>query len=176
MRRRVLQYILLSIIIALTDIITKLIIQGNMTLLESRPVIGNFFKLTYLLNSGGVFGSKIGSNLFYLVSAFAVVLLVIYFLYREFGKNRYMDLSLFIVLGGAIGNLFDRVRMGAVVDFLDFDFFKFNLLGYQFNRWPTFNVADVAVTVGMIILVFTVVFGLGKSKHEKPPLIGDLTE
>jgi len=143
MRKNVLQYTLISIIIALTDIITKLIVQGNMTLHESRPVIGNFFKLSYLLNSGGVFGSKIGSNLFYLVSAFIVVLMVIYFLYREFGKNRYTDLSLFIVLGGAIGNLFDRVRMGAVVDFLDFDFFKFNLLGYQFNRWPTFNIADV---------------------------------
>ncbi len=165
-RRRLIFYLAITLIIALTDIVSKLIIQATFSLNESRPVLDGFFKLTYILNYGGVFGSRLGSNIFYLLSAIAVVILVIFFLIREFGKNKYIDLSLFIVLGGAIGNLFDRIRMGAVVDFLDFDFMKIRLLGYNFDRWPTFNIADAAVTVGMILLVITVLFGLGRAKED----------
>jgi signal peptidase II len=165
MRRRLILYLTITFSIAIVDIVTKLIVQRNFALHESHQVLGNFFKFTYILNYGGVFGSRLGSNVFYLISAIVVVLLVIFFLYREFGKNKYVDLSLFIVLGGAIGNLFDRIRMGAVVDFLDFNFLKIQVLGYQFDRWPTFNIADAAVTVGMILLVATVLFGLGKPKE-----------
>ena len=165
MRRRLILYLTITFSIAIVDIVTKLIVQRNFSLHESHQVLGNFFKFTYILNYGGVFGSRLGSNVFYLISAIIVVLLVIFFLYREFGKNKYVDLSLFIVLGGAIGNLFDRIRMGAVVDFLDFNFLKIQVLGYQFDRWPTFNIADAAVTVGMILLVATVLFGLGKPKE-----------
>lgn len=166
-RRRLIVYLIITFSIALIDIVSKLIIQSSFRLNESRPILDGFFKLTYILNYGGVFGSRIGSNIFYLISAIAVVILVIFFLIREFGKNKYIDLSLFIVLGGAIGNLFDRIRMGAVVDFLDFDFLKIHLLGYTFNRWPTFNIADAAVTIGMIVLVITVLFGLGRPKVEQ---------
>lgn len=165
--RRLIIYLIITFSIALIDIVSKLIIQNSFQLNESRPIMDGFFKLTYILNYGGVFGSRIGSNVFYLISAIAVVILVIFFLIREFGKNKYIDLSLFIVLGGAIGNLFDRIRMGAVVDFLDFDFLKIHLLGYTFNRWPTFNIADAAVTIGMIMLVVTVLFGLGRPKVEQ---------
>ncbi|MBD3218754.1 MAG: signal peptidase II [candidate division Zixibacteria bacterium] len=165
MRRRLIFYLTITFSIAIVDIVTKLIVQKNFALHESHQILGNFFKFTYILNYGGVFGSRLGSNVFYLISAIVVVLLVIFFLYREFGKNKYVDLSLFIVLGGAIGNLFDRIRMGAVVDFLDFNFLKIQVLGYQFDRWPTFNIADAAVTVGMILLVATVLFGLGTPKE-----------
>jgi len=164
MNKKLLAYLWLTTIIALSDILTKVIIQSKMILGESKEVIGSFFKLSYILNYGGVFGSKIGSNLFYLVSAIGVVILLVFFLYKEFGKNKFVDLSLFIVLGGAFGNLIDRIRIGAVVDFLDFEFFNVNILGYQFDRWPTFNIADIAVSIGMIILVVSVVFGLGNKK------------
>ena len=165
MNRRLILYLILTLSIALIDIITKIIIQNTYTLYESHQVLGSFFKLTYILNYGGVFGSQLGSNAFYLISAIIVVLLVVFFLFREFGRNKYIDLSLFIVLGGAIGNLFDRIRMGAVVDFLDFDFLKIQIFGYKFDRWPTFNLADAAVTIGMILLVATVLFGFGKPKE-----------
>jgi len=167
MRRNLLPYILLTVSIALVDIVSKLAVQGKMELYETHEVFGSFFKITYVLNYGGVFGSKIGSNFFYLITAIIVVLLVIFFLIRELGKNRIIDLALFVVLGGAVGNLFDRIRMGGVVDFLDFDFPNIKLLGYQFDRWPTFNIADVAVTVGMIILIATVIFGFGKAKDSQ---------
>jgi signal peptidase II len=167
MRARILAYSSLTIVIAALDIIAKLIIQKNFVLGETREILGDFFRLTYILNSGGVFGSKLGSNHFYLISAILVVALVIFFLFREFDKNRYVDISLFIVLGGALGNLFDRIRMGAVVDFLDFNFFKINVLGYHFDRWPTFNLADVAVTLGMILLIIIVLFRLGREEQSE---------
>ena len=170
MKQKFLACLWITTIIALTDVLTKVMIQSYMTLGSSREVLGSFFKLTYILNQGGVFGSKLGSNYFYTVSAILVVMLVVYFLYKEFGKNKYVDLSLFIVLGGAVGNLVDRIRLGAVVDFLDFEFFNFNLLGYHFDRWPTFNVADVAVTVGMLLLICTVVFRLGRSSECEPKI------
>lgn len=162
MRARIFAYSSLTVVIAALDIITKLIVQKHFVLGETREILGDFFRLTYILNSGGVFGSKLGSNHFYLASAILVVGLVIFFLFKEFDKNKYIDLSLFIVLGGALGNLFDRIRIGAVVDFLDFNFLKINVLGYHFDRWPTFNLADAAVTLGMILLVFTVLFRLGR--------------
>jgi len=173
MRSRILAYSSLTILIAALDIITKTLVEKNFVLGETRQVLGNFFRMTYILNAGGVFGSKLGSNVFYLISAIGVVALVVFFLFREFGKNRYIDLALFIVLGGAIGNLYDRIRMGAVVDFLDFNFFKINVLGYQFDRWPTFNLADAAVTCGMILLIVTVIFKLGRNEKtsDNPPEI-----
>jgi len=170
MRQKLLACLWITTIIALTDILTKVIVQKYLVLGQSREVISSFFKLSYILNYGGVFGSKLGSNHFYLVSAIIVVLLVVYFLYKEFGKNKYVDLSLFIVLGGAIGNLIDRFRLGAVVDFLDFEFFNINIFGYQFDRWPTFNVADIAVTVGMFLLICTVIFRLGQKSEYQPEI------
>jgi signal peptidase II len=162
MNKRLIPYIFLTISAAILDIVTKLVVQANLKLGQSVPVIEDFFHLTYVLNQGGAFGSRLGSNVFYLVSALIVIGLVIFFLYREFGKNSYVDFALFLILGGAVGNLFDRIRMGAVVDFLDFDFFKINFFGYQFDRWPTFNIADAEVTVGIAILLLTFLFGLGR--------------
>jgi len=170
MKQKLLACLWITTIIALTDILTKVIVQKYLVLGQSREVIGSFFKMSYILNHGGVFGSKLGSNLFYLVSAIIVVLLVAYFLYKEFGKNKYVDLSLFIVLGGAIGNLVDRFRLGAVVDFLDFEFFNINIFGYHLDRWPTFNVADIAVTVGMLLLICTIVFRLGQRSEYQPDM------
>ena len=154
MNKRLIPYIFLTISAAILDIVTKLVVQANLKLGQSVPVIEDFFHLTYVL--------RLGSNVFYLVSALIVIGLVIFFLYREFGKNSYVDFALFLILGGAVGNLFDRIRMGAVVDFLDFDFFKINFFGYQFDRWPTFNIADAEVTVGIAILLLTFLFGLGR--------------
>jgi signal peptidase II len=162
MNKRLLPYIFLTVSAAVLDIVTKLVVQANLKLGQSIPVIEDFFHITYVLNQGGAFGSRLGSNVFYLISALIVVGLVVFFLYREFGKNGYVDFALFLILGGAIGNLFDRIRLGAVVDFLDFDFFTINIFGYHFDRWPTFNIADAEVTLGILILLASFIFGLGK--------------
>ncbi|MFO8010985.1 MAG: signal peptidase II [Dehalococcoidia bacterium] len=136
--------ITLAVIIA--DQITKLMVRSNMELGESIPSDGRF-RLTYTTNSGGVFGLDIDST-FLLIMAPLVILIIIglYFFYLP-GENRLMRTGLGLLLGGAIGNLVDRVRLGKVTDFIDV-----RLWG-DFH-WATFNIADAAVTVSLFLLIF----------------------
>jgi signal peptidase II len=95
-------------------------------------------------NTGGAFGmfKSVGSTLFIAVSVMAIIF-VIWLLIRT--KEGYFGLSL--ILGGAIGNLIDRLRYGWVVDFIDFSVGKFH--------WPAFNVADSALTIGVIVVLLS---------------------
>ncbi|GBD88659.1 lipoprotein signal peptidase [bacterium BMS3Abin03] len=133
---------------------------------ESIPVIGNFFKITFIENPGMAFGFNPGSDYKLLISLFSVaasIALLIY-LYAERNKQLSLRISLALILGGAIGNVIDRtfygiiykyapLFYGKVVDFLDFDFFNFTILGRSYDRWPVFNLADVSVTIGVLILI-----------------------
>jgi signal peptidase II len=169
-------YVSLGVVIA--DQITKLMVKGfsipflniNHTgMLEGErvPVIGNFFRLTYIENPGMAFGFDPGLDMkiwVSLFSLFASIGLLIYFYYIR-KKSFVLRLAIAFILGGAIGNMIDRMFYsvfyqygplfyGRVVDFLDFDFFKFSIFGRTFDRWPIFNIADSAVTIGVLILIF----------------------
>lgn len=124
-----------------------------MTLYQSEPVLGNFFRLTYIHNPGAAFGLNVGSPLLHTVfSIFALGILI--YLYRSLTENeRLLRLALCLVLGGAVGNIIDRLYLGEVVDFFDF--------GLGDLRWPIFNFADSFVTVGVLLLA------LGYSRREK---------
>lgn len=124
------------------DQYSKSLIRQNLSLYDSISVLGNFFRLTYVENSGIVFGIGVGNALPLLtvISAIASVMIV-YFLYRERDRMLASRLGLAMVLGGAIGNLIDRVQYSRVVDFLDF-----GIGGYRFF---IFNLADTFVTVGV---------------------------
>ena len=123
-----------------------------MTLGESRPVLGDqFFCLTYVENTGIAFGLNAGSPIFLtLFSALASIFLIYFLLTSRRGSlNLYpktVQLALALILGGALGNLIDRLLFGRVTDFLDFDFPDAIMV-----RWPAFNVADSAVTAGVIL-------------------------
>ena len=132
MKQKFLACLWITTVIALTDILTKVIVQSYMTLGQSREVIGSFFKLSYILNHGGVFGSKLGSNYFYTVSAILVVMLVVYFLYKEFGKNKYVDLSLFIVLGRGRWKSGRPYPSGSGSRFSGFRIFQYKSSGLSF--------------------------------------------
>ncbi len=130
----------------------------------SRPVLGNFFRLTYIENPGMAFGIDIGGKLFFSLFSILLSVGIVYYLYRARKENIGFRISLALILGGAIGNLIDRVFYGVifneaplfygkVVDFFDVDFFDINIFGYNLSRWPVFNVADAAVTIGIIILL-----------------------
>ncbi len=169
--RKSLSYISMSAIILgtlLLDQITKYIIKTNMHLGESIPVLGNFFRITYVENPGMAFGVRIqNGTLFSALSVFAAIL-VFYYLIRLRKGGWVLQTALSLIAAGAIGNLMDRFLYGKVVDFLDFEFFDisipaFNLLGVHFNgysmtRWPVFNVADSAVTIGMLFLIAYIAF------------------
>jgi signal peptidase II len=128
---------------------------------ESVQVLGDFFRLTFVYNRGGAFGIVLGSYLFYTIMAIVASIIIVIYLLKTDSNEKFTKFMLSLVVGGAIGNnLLDRVLLGQVVDFIDIDIpditippfslFSFHFEGYQILRWFTFNVADAAITVGLI--------------------------
>ena len=147
------RYFLLSLVtgaVVLVDQITKLEIMQSMQLHESIPVIENLFSLTYIRNPGAAFGLLAGSSsafrlIFFAVTSLFALGLLATILMRMPESDWIGQYSIAGILGGAIGNLLDRVRYGEVIDFLDF---------YVSNyHWPAFNVADAAISVGVFFLI-----------------------
>lgn len=138
-----------TIAVVLADQLSKSLIRQYMDLHASINVFGNFFKLTYVENDGIAFGIGVGDWLPVIsgLSIFATFIIA-YLLYKE--RNNYLAIriSLAAILGGAIGNLIDRISAGRVIDFLDF--------GIGQYRFFIFNFADSAVTVGVaLFLIYT---------------------
>jgi signal peptidase II len=158
------RYLLLAFITVSTvvlDQVSKVQIMQTMRLHESIPIVQEFFSLTYIRNPGAAFGLLASSGqafrlvFFGLTSVFALGLLgMIFFRLRQ--DDWVGQLSIAGILGGAIGNLLDRVRFGEVIDFLDF-----YVNGYH---WPAFNVADAAISVGVFFLILH--FALDKKEEE----------
>lgn len=150
------------------DQVSKYIIKTQMDLFESKPVLGSFFQITYVENDGAAFGVQLGSPKIFLALSVIAAILVLYYLIRMRDKNWLPQLALAFIAAGAIGNLTDRFINGKVVDFFDIEFFdiyipSFNFLGitlsgYSMTRWPVFNVADIAITCGMIIIISYLIF------------------
>ena len=152
------KYIRLTVvagIIILLDQVTKLIVLDKMPLFQSIPVISGFFNLTHIHNPGGAFGflatqtSGIQRLVFLFVSSLAIGL-VLYFYIKTPREQMWLSTGFALVFGGAVGNMIDRIRLGKVVDFLDF--YIGNL------HWPAFNVADSAVSIGLLIFLFHILF------------------
>lgn len=126
-----------------------------MALHESIPVIKGFFNITYVLNPGGAFGffadgsPELRKFIFLFLSSI-VSLFVVWFYHRCAKDFKFLSFGLAMIFGGAVGNLIDRFRYGMVVDFLDFYLF--------IAPWPAFNVADSAITIGMGILIYHILF------------------
>ena len=146
---------LIATLVIIADQFTKYLVLRHMPLYKSIPVIPGFFSLTHVRNPGGAFGflAQNGSPwrhwIFLGATLFALVM-ILYFYYRTPKTHPYLGLGLSLIFGGAIGNLIDRVRFGEVVDFLD--------VYVAHLHWPTFNVADSAVTIGVTIFVAHIVF------------------
>jgi signal peptidase II len=167
--------LIVSVMVVLSDQISKLIVKGvsipwlgvsfdGMLYGASRPILGDFFRITYIENPGMAFGIDIGGKLFFSVFSILAGIAILFYLYRSREESLGLRLSLALILGGAVGNLIDRVFYGVifgngplfygkVVDFFDVDFFNVNLWGHQLSRWPVFNIADAAVTVGVVLLL-----------------------
>jgi signal peptidase II len=146
------RYFLAAFLIALPlDQISKTWIVNNFHYGERLEVIPGFFELTHVRNPGGAFsffadGPVEQRMAFFIGSTLIAIGLLIVFLVRHEPEARLSPLALGAILGGAIGNLIDRLVYGEVIDFLDFHLFG----GYT---WPTFNVADSAIVVGVAVLM-----------------------
>lgn len=149
-----------AIIIAVVAAVDQVTKAWAVDALSGRPpvsVIGDFFRLTLVYNLGGAMGTSIGSPFSYLIIALIIIPILCYVLYQYRNVKSYA-LPLAFICGGAIGNLIDRIRLGQVVDFLDVDFFDINLFGYQLDRWWTFNIADAAISCGLVFLLIRMLF------------------
>lgn len=167
----------LSLFIIIADQITKLFVKGfsirplgitihGLQLGSSHPVIGDLLRLTYIENPGMAFGIDIGGKLFFSIFSIVASAAILLYLYKARNESLPFRIALALILGGAVGNLIDRVFYGVlfhegplfygrVVDFIDADFFNINLLGYHLSRWPVFNIADASVSCGVVLMLFT---------------------
>jgi signal peptidase II len=128
------------------DQATKVLVQSSLHLGESVQVIGLYVKITYIHNPKGAFGLPIGGKLFFVIFSVLASLFILYYLFKIPKEKVWSKGSLALILGGAVGNLIDRFRLGEVIDFID--------VGIRTTRWPIFNVADSAVTIGVILLLY----------------------
>ena len=141
--------------ILILDQVTKALILAHLPLGGSIPVIRGFFDLTHVHNPGGAFGflagmsAEVRSLLFVAVSLVAAGL-ILYFYWQTPHGQRFLSVGLALIFGGAVGNLVDRMRFGIVVDFLD--------VYAGTLHWPAFNVADSAITVGVCIFAYHILF------------------
>jgi len=137
-----------AIFVILIDQVSKYYIQHKMYLGESIPIIKGIFHITYIENVRTAFGLFRYQSIFFIIAAVISLILAI-LIYKKiiFKENPKMSIPLLLILGGAIGNLIDRIRTGGkVVDFLDF------------RIWPVFNLADSAIVCGTFILVIYFLF------------------
>jgi signal peptidase II len=137
-----------AVLVVVLDLITKMIAEATLLRTPGISVLGDWFQLRLVYNQGAAFGLHLGPYSRWIF--FAIALVAVFVLHRMSrtspAGDRFRQLALGLVAGGAAGNLIDRVRSGrGVVDFLD--------VGVGALRWPTFNVADIAVSCGAIALV-----------------------
>ncbi len=135
-------------IAVLADQASKYFISRFIPLNGQLRIIGDFVKLTFTLNPGAVFGISVGPYYLYVV-AIACVVLIIFTLRKK-------SVLFSVILGGALGNLIDRIRLGAVIDFIDVQIGSFH--------WPTFNLADSCITVGVIFLLLNMITQRGSTE------------
>ena len=139
-----------ALIIIVADQVVKGVVASVLRLGQSVDVFGTFFRMTRTENTGAAFGLFQGGGVwFIIISALASIAIIVFS--REIARaRRFEQIAFGLVLGGAVGNLIDRVRLGAVIDFLDF--------GVGRHRFPAFNVADSAITIGVTLIAVSFLF------------------
>jgi len=146
-------YFLIPIVVFALDRLTKVLVEAQFLLYESKPIIPGIFDLTHTRNTGVAFGLFANSDspwvpyILTLTAGTALMAILVYSL-RHPVDNWKLQLGLMLVLGGAAGNLYDRISYGYVIDFLD--------VFYGTYHWPTFNVADSSITIGIGFLLLEV--------------------
>ena len=151
------RYYIIALMIIILDQITKWFIVKKIELHESIPIIENFFAITSHRNKGAAWGMLQGQMTFFYIVTVIVVIGIIYMLHKHAKENKLLAISLSVILGGAIGNFIDRLFRKEVVDFLDFTIFSYD--------FPIFNVADSALTIGVILVIIATFLEERKTKE-----------
>lgn len=141
-----LYWLLLAIVVFIIDIASKFYILDRFELFETVNLLP-FFSITYVRNIGAAFSIFEGQRVMLAAIALVISAVIVYMLYRNNRSQKLENLSLSLILGGALGNLFDRLYHGFVVDFLDVNFGNWH--------YPTFNIADCAICVGIGLFIIS---------------------
>jgi len=140
MNKNIFKLFYISIPVIIIDQLTKRIVEKNIFLGGRVNIIKGILDISHVSNNGAAFGILRGWNWIFIIITLIAIGFV-FFYYRRFQESNWMRTSLGFLLGGAIGNLIDRIRIGHVTDFVDFRF------------WPSFNVADISVSIGAVMLL-----------------------
>jgi len=155
MKRGYIFFIITALVVVILDQVSKIVVAGSIKYYESIPVIDGFLSLVHVRNRGMAFGlmnrpdARFSFYLLVAATVLAIILLIFWFNTLKGGSRR-LIFGLSLILGGAIGNLIDRLRLKEVIDFIDFFIGKYH--------WPAFNIADSAITVGVFWIVINIVF------------------
>lgn len=141
-------WLILSITIISADQITKFIIMNKMQIGDSIEIIKGFLYIAYTKNTGAAWGIFHEHTEYLAIFSVIATLALIYMLMHM--KRKFGAFSLAVLIGGAVGNAIDRIKLGGVVDFIDTYIFRYD--------FPTYNVADAAITVGVILLLIYMLF------------------
>lgn len=139
-------WLIVTVIVFFIDIISKFVIHNTFYYGESIRLC-DFFAITYARNTGAAFSILEGQRWFLALVAIVISVFIIYMLYKNGRNKRLENFSLAMILGGALGNLFDRIYHGFVVDFFDVNFGNWH--------YPTFNIADCAICVGIFLFILS---------------------
>jgi signal peptidase II len=160
LRKNILILVIVTVVVVAMDQLTKQAVVSRFSPHESYPVIDGFFNFVYVLNPGAAFGflakaSEGFRSLFFIGVTALVMGLIAYYVVKSEQENTLNVFGLTLIFSGAVGNLLDRVRFGAVVDFLDFYIHSWH--------WPAFNVADSAITMGAVLMIWRMIVRRGKA-------------
>lgn len=178
MKRKYIIAIVTASMVIFVDQLTKWLVMNRMSMHDTIVVIPNFLSLHYLVNPGAAFGMFRDANenfrrvFFFLVGIFALGL-VFYYLIKSDERKNFFPLFLSLVMGGALGNIMDRIRLGEVTDFILLEATFMGEKAVAFldktfgtHYWPSFNVADSAIVVGIIGMAIDMLF-FEQSDHTK---------
>ena len=149
MKAKLIFLLTVSFTVIVLDQISKSWIEHTISLYQSIQIIPNFFHITHIRNTGGAFGILSDFKGFYLKAFFILLTFftigVVGFFYWKLKPHHNVPaLGITLIIGGAIGNLIDRIRLGGVIDFIDVHYYSLH--------WPAFNVADSAISIGSVLL------------------------
>ena len=141
----VIKLIVIVCVVLVLDQGSKYLVRSGMHLGQSIDIVGNFFSLTYIENAGAAFGILANQTVLFVILTVIITVVLIAVYIRVNPRNALTGMALAIVIGGALGNFIDRVGKGTVTDMFDFHF------------WPVFNIADIALVVGLLYIAFRLI-------------------
>ncbi len=158
------KFIWISILVIVLDQVSKYMIRSNLEIGEILKITKNFFWVTYVQNTGAAFSLSLGSdtvNRIFFIAFTIIATIIIFYIFLK-AKNIIEKISFALILGGAIGNLIDRIIIGSVTDFLWCDFPDFLM-----HRWPVFNIADSSIVIALTLMIIYFIFFEKKHLEEK---------